>query len=270
MSLPRGYFGLVPVEGKVYAIGGGKGALMTPLDLNEMYDPVKDTWTTLPPLPTPRRAVGSAAVGSIIYIIGGSNDEAILDTVEAFDTRTQTWSKRAPMPTPRTDVAVAAANGLLYAIGGFDGHHDFSLVEIYDPQTDTWRPGPPMPTSRYALTAATLDGRIYAIGGRSNGELTAANEMLDPTTGIWTGRAPMSEGRASFGAGVLGDRIHVVMHTDHESYDPRTNRWQREADLPLSRHAVVATGSGSMFFAVGGCSEQLRDVARVDVLTTRQ
>ncbi|MCL2643584.1 MAG: hypothetical protein FWD52_08795 [Candidatus Bathyarchaeota archaeon] len=61
----RQEFGVVAVEGKIYAIGGlyytempyhvvGSVLVGNYLDTNECYDPLTDTWITLEPMPTHR------------------------------------------------------------------------------------------------------------------------------------------------------------------------------------------------------------------------
>jgi N-acetylneuraminic acid mutarotase len=72
----------------------------------EGYDPVSNTWnTTLPAMPTARARVGLAAVGGIIYAVGGSSisqSANALATVESYDPVSGSWSKNhTPMPTAR-------------------------------------------------------------------------------------------------------------------------------------------------------------------------
>jgi energy-converting hydrogenase Eha subunit A len=53
---------------RIYVIGGGD--LFT-YDLNQIYDPATDTWTTGTAMPTPRQRLGVVAINDMIYAIGG-------------------------------------------------------------------------------------------------------------------------------------------------------------------------------------------------------
>lgn len=37
----------------------------------EAFDPVANRWLSFPPLPTPRHGLAAAAVGNMLYVIGG-------------------------------------------------------------------------------------------------------------------------------------------------------------------------------------------------------
>ena len=57
-----------------------------PVATAERFDPAAGLWTTLPPMPTPRRSLAAAALGGCVYALGGwDEDEAALGTVERYD-----------------------------------------------------------------------------------------------------------------------------------------------------------------------------------------
>ncbi|EDO29442.1 predicted protein [Nematostella vectensis] len=60
-------------------------------------------------------AVG--AIGSFLYICGGSDDASRLETVERFDPFTNVWVPSVSMDASRNGVGVAAGHGRIYAIG---------------------------------------------------------------------------------------------------------------------------------------------------------
>lgn len=53
---------------RIYVIGGGD--LFT-YDLNQIYDPATDTWTTGTAMPTPRQRLGVVVLNDTLYAIGG-------------------------------------------------------------------------------------------------------------------------------------------------------------------------------------------------------
>jgi N-acetylneuraminic acid mutarotase len=141
MSTERRNFGVVVVNGKIYAVGGVDG-------VNETYDPKTDTWTTKEPMPTARSNLGIAVVQDKIYTIGG--DDTGLN--EVYDSTTDQWTAKTAMSTPRSGLNPHAIEGKIYVIGGmFSGANAdaavfYDINEVYDPKTDTWRTGTPIPT----------------------------------------------------------------------------------------------------------------------------
>ena len=74
----RSGHGLVVLRGRFYAMGGEGGILAggvprqaTVFGQMESYDPASDSWQRHAPMPTPRHAVGAAAIGDRIYVAGG-------------------------------------------------------------------------------------------------------------------------------------------------------------------------------------------------------
>lgn len=63
------------VNNRLYVFGGEGNADNTSLgtfNQVEVYDPARDAWTELAPMPLPRHAIGAGVVGNRIYLPGGS------------------------------------------------------------------------------------------------------------------------------------------------------------------------------------------------------
>jgi N-acetylneuraminic acid mutarotase len=71
-SMPTPRYGLSTsvVDGKIYAIGGGR-ADSWDLSTVEAYDPATDTWTTKAPMSRARGSLSTSVVDGKIYAIGG-------------------------------------------------------------------------------------------------------------------------------------------------------------------------------------------------------
>jgi N-acetylneuraminic acid mutarotase len=90
-------------------------------------------------MPTARKSLAAAAIGSRLYAIGGSrwNGAGIRYTsvVEVFDTTTQAWSQVASLPSGRYDHAAVELGGKIYVIGGEreDSDSMTATVDVYTP-----------------------------------------------------------------------------------------------------------------------------------------
>ena len=141
MPFARADLGLDAVNGVLYAVGGigGSGGNNNFVVAVQAYDPVTDRWTTKASMPEARGRPGVAAIGGILYAIGGQNIGGImLGTVEVYDPTADTWGskgtpQKAGMPTQRCCLGAAAINGILYAVGGRGIFSALSTVEVYQP-----------------------------------------------------------------------------------------------------------------------------------------
>lgn len=240
MALASHHVAFCEHDGKIYAFGGfvypeSGPAAWVPINNAWEYDPVKDSWRALAPMPTKRGAAVAAEANGKLYVIGGastapgakepyinpSTRQNVLGTVEEYDPKTDTWSRRAMMPTPRNHMGVGAVNGKIYVIGGRVGSafislaSDISLVEVYDPATDVWGPpGARMPTARSAVASGVYDGKIYVTGGEWQDPFVQtafrAFEAYDPATNTWTVLPPMATARHGVAGAVIGNRFYAV------------------------------------------------------------
>ena len=63
MNGRRLQFGLAELHGKLYIVGGRDG--LKTLNTVESYDPLTDTWTSLPPMSTHRHGLGKHTTHTI-------------------------------------------------------------------------------------------------------------------------------------------------------------------------------------------------------------
>ena len=89
----------------------------------------------------------------------------------------------------------------------------------------TWNELQSLPEARQECPAVLLDGKIYVAGGMMNSALTAVNRF--------------------------------------ESYDIRSNRWQRLADLPLAVHHTAMARAGGRIYVIGGATATSTPTDRV-------
>lgn len=126
-----------------------------------------------------------------------------------------------PLPTLRSHVATQVVSGKIYAIGGWDRqeglHVAFASVAVYDPATDMWTKRADVSTPRWLPASAVVHGKIFVIGG------TAV---------------------ASSGS---QHNLHTV-----EVYDPETDTWTHDVDMPTARGWLSASVVDRKLYAIGG------------------
>jgi N-acetylneuraminic acid mutarotase len=99
----------------------------------KVYDPIRDVWVELSPMPSKRGGLASAAVNDTIYVFGGEEPSGTFNNNEKYDPRIDTWTSAQPMPTARHGFAAAAVDYKIYVIGGGPepGGSQTNLNEIF-------------------------------------------------------------------------------------------------------------------------------------------
>ena len=89
------------VPKRIYVIGGQKG-FAEALNLNRIYDPVTDEWSTGASMKTSRYGLSVAVVDDFLYAIGGGDGLVIIRSNEVYDPQADLWRtiKEIPIPTP--------------------------------------------------------------------------------------------------------------------------------------------------------------------------
>jgi N-acetylneuraminic acid mutarotase len=127
MPATRHHLTSAVVDGKLYAIGGrilGNGVpkpvneALTNLNENEVYDPKRNTWTMLSPMPTKRSGLAAAAVNSEIYVLGGQSLNGTFNNNERYDVQNNIWIIDTPMPTSRLGLEAVSFDNKIYVFGG--------------------------------------------------------------------------------------------------------------------------------------------------------
>jgi hypothetical protein len=178
------------VNGKIHLISGNQIPLgwPEPSNVNEVYDPATDSWTTKAPMPTATYGCVSAVVNNKIYVIESSSWVGGSGLNQIYDAETNTWSYGKNMPTALDDEGAAGATtGVMapkriYVMGSqtYGSVIYYNLNQVYDPEGDTWTTGTPMPTARQSLGIAVVNDVLYAIGGYGGDNYRNENEQYTP------------------------------------------------------------------------------------------
>lgn len=224
---PRSSFAIAVHQNKVHVVGGNVGYDISTdshilSSLNEVYDPLTDTWESKTPMPTSRSQLSANVVNGKIYLIGGrtGGQYSTVDLNEVYDPQTDTWTTKAPIPYPVVQYASVVVDGKIFIMGGQDEFADtvnLDLVQIYDPSTDTWSFGTPLPNVVWQAAAGATTGvwapkKIYLFGGLPEHSLFGTNitQVYNPETDSWTSGASMPTSRFNFAVGVVNDTVYAI------------------------------------------------------------
>jgi N-acetylneuraminic acid mutarotase len=265
-GMPQGgaVYGAVEINGNIYAFGAyyyNKTIYAT----SGEYDPLKDSWRVLEPMPTPRINFATTVYQNNVYTIGG---QRLIETehgikyyetsnaVEIYEPIANKWTNATPMASARTFIQANVVSGRIYVIGGtviivpnqYFGNEITNTNQVYDPHSNTWTTMASIPNPIEAYSSVVMSGKIYVIGGiqpfltsSSAGYHELVNNatwIYDPVTDEWASTAylPVTVNRAVAGktSGLLAPQgIYVFGYTSEgvhpflmtQVYDPLTETW---------------------------------------------
>ncbi|KAM5195058.1 kelch-like protein 4 isoform 3-T3 [Hipposideros larvatus] len=110
MSKRRGCVAAATYNGFIYVVGGHDAPTSNHCsrlhDCVERYDPKYDLWSTVAPLSFPRDSVALCTLGDKLYVVGGYDGHAYLNTVESYDPQKDEWKQEIPVKMPRAGASV--------------------------------------------------------------------------------------------------------------------------------------------------------------------
>jgi hypothetical protein len=252
------------INGKIYVIGGsGEGPGYIQLNVNEVYDPLTNTWDSLAPMPTPRGWLSSGVVDGIIYAIGGGYPTAT-NKNEAYDPLTNTWdTTKADLLSPIRTSQAGVVDGIIYNIGGSSRD-----CEAYDPVANSWTSKTPMPGGGGEIAVTVYNGLIYTFGGGSYIVGPYSNVYsYDPQTDTWdTTLTSMPTPRFAFQTYLVGDKIYAIGGSQSqgtslstvEVYNPATNTWDTTLpDMPEPLAWFAGAVVNNKIYVIGGTPDWL-------------
>ncbi len=133
-SMPsyRDFFATATYQNRIFCIGGRSNG---PSAVNEVYNPISDSWESKRAMPTPRHGLDANVVNGKIYLIGGL----------VPDNR---W------PNVNIDV--------------YTTYRYTNVTEVYDPSTDAWTTKAPIPMAAYSYSSAVIDNKIFIFSQNFN------------------------------------------------------------------------------------------------------
>jgi hypothetical protein len=279
--VPRGSFTAV-WTGSGLIVWGGLGAAnggSTPVavDSGAVYDPVRNTWTTMSTTGAPSaRSLHSAVwTGSRMIVWGGNSGNQQLNTGASYDPASDTWRPTATANTPlaRDSHTAIWTSSLMIVWGGTVTTGQVNNGGRYDPFADAWTPTTGVvPLPRYNHTAVWTGTQMVVWGGRvtqlasvqvpvnTGAKYDPILEDWSPTTmlnspaarsehvAVWTGSRMIVWGGQGVAPGnFLGDGAR---------WDPVADSWTSVSTLnaPSPRSLASAVWTGTRMIVWSGLS----------------
>ncbi|KAJ0032476.1 hypothetical protein NQD34_002557 [Periophthalmus magnuspinnatus] len=131
-----------------------------------IYNCLNQRWTEGPSLQKSRHSHCSVGLGDVLYVIGGSMDESLVNDVERLILGSEGWVSVSPMIRAVERAAAAVLGSNLYVACGLDENGEaYGGVQRYGVEQDQWDVVSYSPYPRYDLVATELNGALYLFGG---------------------------------------------------------------------------------------------------------
>ena len=238
------------------------------------YDPLGDTWRSLPPSPLAARS-GPLAVwsGRELIVWGGMSGGTSLADGAAFDPATNRWRS---LPASPLAGRFAAPPGTVAQIPGVwtgtemvvwgqgagleSDEPELPVGAAYDPAADRWRLLAPPPVSPRIVEAVWTGREMLVWGGQSGRRYFDDGAAYDPAADRWR-LLPPSPLAARFTFAVWsGERMLVwggessnEAFGDGAAYDPASDSWRPLPPSPLeARRGFARVSTGTELIVWGG------------------
>ena len=267
MSQRRSYIAAAELGGQIYAAGGMVGETGRPLATVSRYDPRRDTWATLAPLPEPTRAPRPPRSAGASSSPAGRPPAGNVTTVISLDPRARRLA-RAPVAS-RAALQPRAGRRRRAALRDrrLPRRPRAARRVRLRAGAGRWRRGDAAAAARPMRSApSTFRGEIWVVGGRRGEDVLREVWILDPRTERWRRGPAMPRPMELLGLAVRGRRAPCRVGVDL----PGVRRAARELapGAAPGRDAARARGVrvGGALYTVGGCTTALRDSPVVERL----
>jgi hypothetical protein len=297
----RGMFGLAPLNGYMYVVGGWGGSSTYYGDTQ--YAPINadgsiGTWATssTSTLANNVQAPGVVATNGSLYSTGGYNGTTYYTSVQIAQVNNggrgtlNAYSTSGTLPgSGLADHAAVAYNGYLYAIGGDDGFSNTNDVRYAPLNADgtvgTWTTDPiTFSTGRVDLQAVVLNGFLYVLGGYNGTSTYYKDIQYAPvgTSGALTGSfASAGSNTTNGGEGscvvTYGDKIYSIGGWDGSSDYATTQyatqaangtigSWSTTSSISSARSNGACTVNNGYMYYFGGESTIMNNDAQFAVI----
>jgi N-acetylneuraminic acid mutarotase len=161
------------LDGKIHVVDGGNS--QSTIADHDVYDPVKNAWSALAPLPRSEGSPAMVVLDGKLYAIGGRSGPADFGSVDIYDPATNAWSE-GPRIDPRGTAGAVGYCGAIHVLGGESQAKHQSLGEVLRlNRNGRWQQIATLPTPRNFARAVILNDAVYVVGGSPTPEASHAS-----------------------------------------------------------------------------------------------
>uniref|UniRef100_A0A3B4T8H0 Kelch-like protein 23 n=1 Tax=Seriola dumerili TaxID=41447 RepID=A0A3B4T8H0_SERDU len=197
-------YSVAAVDNVVVTGGYFRDVLWFSVDWVRVYECGNQRWVDAPALQKSRHSHCSIGLDSVLYVLGGSMDEGVVDDVERLVLGSKEgWEEVEPMVRAVERAATAALASCIYVACGLDENGEvYSGIQRYVVKEDQWDVVSYSPFP-YDLVATELNGALYLFGGQTL--------RFDVETDEWTVLEEESLDRKFFcGCTTVSGQIYLV------------------------------------------------------------
>lgn len=123
LPTPRNSSAAAVLGGRLHVAGGRvvRDGELVNLAVHEAWDPARERWVTLAPMPEARGGHAAAVAGGRLFAFGGESfgpGGRAHDEVFAYDPGADRWERAATMPGPLHGLGAVAAGDAIHLLGG--------------------------------------------------------------------------------------------------------------------------------------------------------
>jgi hypothetical protein len=221
----------VAVVGNRVILIGGRDRTLANLDIVHVGAVAADgtigAWEAGPTLPGGRFHSVAVVNGRWLYVIGGIETGAAIDSVLRIELKDDggfgAWQEAGKLPAPRSHHAALVHDGALYVLGGLSGDPMRSSSETHadvwraplgsDGSLGAWETLASLPNRTSAMAAAAIGGSIFVVGGIEGSayyseHVRRAEIQADGSIAAWSEASDLPVGRAHVHQlPIVGERV---------------------------------------------------------------
>ena len=223
----------------------------------QVVEGITDTGTTLP---QGEYGIGTAAVGTKIYLFGGIGSN-YLSTIQVFDTTNNTIQKLSTtLPTASYAIGTAAVGTKIYLFGGLGSNH-LNTIQVFDTTNNTIQKlSTTLPLSLCYIGTAAVGTKIYLFGGiGSNGRISTIQVFDTTNNTIQTLSTTLPTASYAIGTAAVGTKIYLFggYGSNHlntiQVFDTTNNTIQTLSTTLLQAAYEIGTAAvGTKIYLFGG------------------
>ncbi len=163
-------------------------------------------------IPQPRADLVAAAVGGMLYVLGGGDEASALVAEVDASTDGARWTAAGTLAEPVRYPAVIVVDGAIYLFGGVTTSEgtDTRSVQRYDPKTRTTEVVAQLPAPLSHASAVLLGGRVYVLGGFVDNQVSAQVLAFDPGSRKLTTAGTLPAAVTDAAAVTIGDTAYLA------------------------------------------------------------